>query len=156
MGNAKQKAFDRLKNVKYTVDENGCHVVTNYKPTTYGYRRIKVDGEYFYVHRLVYELHNGEILEGYVVRHTCDNTHCINPEHLVVGTQRDNVNDMLERKRHKHKLTPEDREQIRLFYEDGVLRVKGKNPFGTITTKEIADIYDISLSRVSRIINGAE
>ena len=49
------------------------------------------------MHRAEYCLANGLTLEdiaGLVVMHTCDNPRCINPEHLVLGTQRDNMLDM--------------------------------------------------------------
>lgn len=45
------------------------------------------------VHREVYRLTHGGIPEGYVVRHTCDNPPCCNPDHLVAGTQKQNVAD---------------------------------------------------------------
>ena len=44
-------------------------------------------------HRLSYEMHKGPIPDGYVVMHTCDNRCCVNPFHLVTGTQRDNIMD---------------------------------------------------------------
>ena len=49
--------------------------------------------------RLVWHLKNGPIANGAVIRHTCDNARCINPDHLVPGTQADNVNDMMDRNR---------------------------------------------------------
>lgn len=52
------------------------------------------------VHRLMYERFVGEIPEGFIVRHTCDNPPCSNPDHLEIGTQLDNVHDMFERGRH--------------------------------------------------------
>ena len=51
--------------------------------------------------RHYYRHYNGEIPDGLVVRHTCDNTQCINPNHLLLGTHADNVRDKMERGRHK-------------------------------------------------------
>ena len=57
-------------------------------------------GKTHYMHRLVYCKHNNvtlEDLKGLVVRHTCDNKRCINPEHLLIGTYGDNYRDAQER-----------------------------------------------------------
>lgn len=52
-------------------------------------------------YRYSYELHNEPIPKGIVVRHRCDNGHlnCVNPDHLVLGTQADNVKDRYRRRR---------------------------------------------------------
>lgn len=50
-------------------------------------------------HRLAYFVFNGDMGDSSIL-HSCDNPSCINPCHLFVGTQKDNVHDMLKKKRH--------------------------------------------------------
>ena len=52
-----------------------------------------------YAHRAVWEHFNGPLSPGQCVLHRCDNTRCINPEHLFVGTQADNMRDMADKGR---------------------------------------------------------
>lgn len=51
------------------------------------------------VHRAAYEAGIGPIPDGLVCRHTCDVSLCVNPSHLVIGSQADNVRDMFTRGR---------------------------------------------------------
>jgi hypothetical protein len=50
--------------------------------------------------RCSWQLYRGPITENAHVLHTCDNPHCVNPEHLYLGTHADNMRDMISRKRH--------------------------------------------------------
>lgn len=64
-----------------------------------GYGRICEKGGSVAAHRVAYEEHKGPIPEGLVVRHSCDNPPCVNPDHLLVGTNKDNTRDMFDRGR---------------------------------------------------------
>lgn len=67
----------------------------------FGYGRIYDHGTSYQVHRVVYELEHGPIPDGLLVLHRCDNPPCVNPAHLFLGTNQDNVNDMLQKGRER-------------------------------------------------------
>lgn len=86
--------MDRLEFVGWDVTDSGC----------WEWRGSRNDLGYGFlsgsrVHRLMWEVHNGPITEGLVVRHRCDNPPCLRPDHLDVGTQKQNMQDMTERGR---------------------------------------------------------
>lgn len=66
----------------------------------FGYGRLTVGGRMQVVHRLSYELFKGPIPDGLFVLHSCDNPSCINPDHLRVGTKRENSLECFRKGRH--------------------------------------------------------
>jgi len=61
--------------------------------TAFGHGRFRVDGILVSPHRLVMEWVYGAVPDKKLVLHTCDNAACVNPNHLYIGTHRDNVLD---------------------------------------------------------------
>lgn len=89
-----------LREIAYLIDGD-CHICTSHAPNTKGYpvKRRSGSGKLAYISHLIFEQNGGEVPQNLVVRHTCDNPGCINLEHLILGTQADNIRDMDERGR---------------------------------------------------------
>jgi hypothetical protein len=109
--------------LKYTEQNNTCLEWTRCYNTD-GYPRANFNGNYNgKVHRIVWELHNNKSAKGYVIRHTCDNPRCINPKHLVIGTDVQNVQDRQQRNRAQD-LKQKDVLLIQQLYKDKIYTVK--------------------------------
>jgi len=84
--------WDRTEKVNECLKWGGSFFVT-------GYGQVKVNWKNRKAHRVSYELTFGKIPDGLFVLHHCDNRWCVNPQHLYVGTQKDNMADMSTRGR---------------------------------------------------------
>lgn len=89
--------------IKELFIEIGCITTPLRAPNVHGYheKKWRENGalKQELMHRMVYRRFFGDDIDGKVVRHTCDNKWCINPYHLKVGTQADNVQDRVDRNR---------------------------------------------------------
>ena len=94
--NTYQKFMERLD---AEAGLGACWLWTGLKYST-GYGRFKYKGKEYLAHRFAYSLFWEALLTSrQVVMHTCDNPSCCNPMHLVEGTQLDNMQDKMLKKR---------------------------------------------------------
>lgn len=83
---------------KKTKEENGCWIWMKGKDL-YGYGRTTIKNTSISAHRASWIAWKGDIPDKIYVLHKCDNPQCINPDHLFLGTQKDNMKDMISKKR---------------------------------------------------------
>ena len=104
-----------------------------------GYGAVYYEGKHMNHSRVVYLQHTGKTsadIEGLIVRHSCDNPSCINPQHLILGTHADNMQDKVARGRWKGgrpgKLTAEQVAVVRLGGSSTTLAAQFNVSRGTI------------------------
>lgn len=101
-------------------------------------------------HRVAFELAYGEIPEGEVVRHRCDNRRCCNPRHLLPGTQAENVADMWRRGRGS---AGEMHPQTKLP-DSAVRRIRERFAAGQASQRKLAAEYGVAQEWVGEIVRG--
>ena len=135
-----EKGLEWIESQSMPVTETGCWLWAGYvAPDGYGRYRSRRDGRNWTAHRLVFNIVNGYLPK--VVMHKCDVRSCVNPSHLEGGTQKKNLQDMVDRGRggsgmFKQQISDKVREEI--FKAGG-------------TQASIAKKYGVGPSLVSRI-----
>lgn len=122
------------------------------KNTKFAYAMITIrPNQIISAHRFSYMIHKGEIPPGYVVRHKCDNPRCVNPDHLELGTQRENILDHVEREPNERiKLNPECVKVIKWL-----LKENDKKAFpDKQLIKKLAAFHKVSIITIYQINHG--
>ena len=125
------------------------------------YGRIKVgdDGKQIAAHRYSYLRYNGPIARGLVVRHKCDVMNCVNPEHLELGTNEDNVDDRNARGRSvgsgKARLDRKKRRGgNRKLMRAEMQKIKDEYATGEFSQAQLAHRWSVSQATISATIRG--
>jgi hypothetical protein len=137
------------KPITYEVDTNGCWNCTSHKPNSNGYPVKRYKGKIVHLHRYIYLTQIGHIPEGIVVRHKCDNSRCINPDHFELGTQADNIQDMFDRGRNN---SGKNNPRVKLQERDVIDIINLFN--NGMRYNEIAKRYPVGKSAIKSIIHG--
>lgn len=113
------------------------------------YGRVNIDGKLYFAHRFAWELANGRsVPDGLVIRHTCDNSLCCNPAHLLAGTQTENIRDMEMRERANRNGL-----RTRKFTKEQVLEIVKLNSDGA-GKKAIGKMFGVSATCIMDILRG--
>lgn len=117
----------------------GCNTQTGYGVITRNRRKLGA-------HRVSFEMFNGPLGEGQVVRHSCDNPPCVNPRHLLPGSHQDNTDDRIARGgqfqgRFPVKLDADKVREIRRMSS-------------TVPAQELAAIYGVKIAQIRDVIAG--
>lgn len=119
-----------------------------------GYGAVRWGQKTWASHRVAYEAANGRgSASGFVVRHKCDTPACVNPGHLEIGTQADNIRDKMERGRHK---TPKGSSNgLSKLTENDVVAIRAEYVRGSANHNQLAlaKKYGVASSLISRIIS---
>lgn len=139
---------ERIKRFWSNVDKSGeCWVWT--ATLSKGYGRFRNDGRYDRASRIAWYLTYGRIPDNFIVCHHCDNPSCVNPNHLFLGTHKDNAQDKVRKGRAQWgeqatlgKLNREQVFEIRNLYLQGV------------SQRELARRHGVTSKAIKKILTG--
>lgn len=131
---------DKCRFFSHIKKTDGCWMWQKYKDRS-GYGKAQFKGKkYTSAHRWAYELFIGPIPDGKFVCHSCDNTSCVNPSHLWIGTTQDNKKDQVKKGRAGIKLRESDVMEIRDLHSKGS------------GSQHLAYLYKVTCGTISSII----
>ena len=135
-----------LNSILVPMDENGCMVWNAAKRGGYG--RFKSSDKVVSAHRFSYELYEGEIPDGKILLHKCDNPSCVRPDHLEVGTYQDNARDRVSK--HRHKVMNGEANGMAKLTEEQVIEIKRKLKKGYYCD-DLANEFQVDHTTISKI-----
>lgn len=150
-------------NEKYEiVTESGCWIWTACRAGT-GYGTFRVNKKSYSAHKISYFINKGEVRDGLHVLHRCDVRECVNPNHLFLGTNKDNVLDAVLKGRKKHskdykrpsglkyKPMSEDGKKAHWWYSEETRKQVVSLLQAKLPQRQIAKMVGMSQGNVSRI-----
>jgi hypothetical protein len=131
----------------YPEPNTGCWIWTG---ATDGYTLYGKVGKLFYgyrkTHRIFWFLFYGHVPKGKCVLHKCDNQYCVNPEHLFIGTLKENNDDKMAKGRHKVPLGEEQYLALLTDQQVITMRLEHTHRYGLKPTGYWMRLYSVSRS----------
>jgi hypothetical protein len=127
------------------VDKKSDEECWNWLGACGNYGHLTVQNKQISSHRFSYLINVGDIPDGMFICHKCDNHFCVNPNHLFIGTQKDNMQDKINKNRGadlagtsngKHKLT-----------DNEVMEIRNSS----LSNRKLAKLYNVSYSLIGGI-----
>jgi hypothetical protein len=116
-----------------------------------GYGRFKVDKKMLTASRFSFEYFKEKILDANVIMHLCDNPSCVNPEHLMQGTHKENSVDKVNKKRHVYG----EKAWQHILSDQEVLEIKkAQLNYYYGQNNDLAHFYKVNHRTISNIKNG--
>lgn len=147
---------------KHVKVENGCWLWLGAVNPITGYGQFKYRGKNIRVHRFIaygslgLEIpeYTGDYPTSEVVMHLCDTTLCINPDHLKIGTQSENIRLAFERGRkvsHGNSM-PGSTNPRAILTNDDIISIRELYAKGNVSQRELAKAYSMSKTQIGRIL----
>lgn len=136
-----------LDKIKYVQD---CWIWIGTTRGHMGYGAFHFNDKMEGAHRASFNIFNGPITPGSQVLHTCDNPKCVNPKHLFLGTNQDNVNDKMAKGRHVATPVYGINNHLTKFTTEIVEQIRELSL--QYSQKELSHLFNMSQPNVSRII----
>lgn len=141
----KKTTFERLL-ARIEKQADGCWNYTRYRDRS-GYGRLRFKGKKVLAHRASYEFHFGPFDSSLLVCHHCDNPACVNPKHLFLGTNRDNMQDAIAKGRFPKPQFGADNHNTKLSETDVAIIVSELKSKST-TVRELAERFNVTMSSI--------
>jgi hypothetical protein len=155
-------AEDRFWNKVKLAPENECWAWVGGKSRK-GYGLFHPKDHTMHAHRFSWVLENGEIPDSLLVLHKCDNPSCVNPKHLFLGTNKENMEDMTRKGRRvgirlgkSNFVALGDKNPSTKIPDSEIHKIKTKYGSGSYTYRTLAHEYKVSISQIQKIVRGLQ
>lgn len=155
MPNNRNKVADRFWSKVEVANAADCWVWTAaLRNKRYGCFRVVSNKSMQQAHRVAWTLVVGPIPTGLCILHRCDNPRCVNPDHLFLGTQRDNIRDMDQKDRRnvERRIWGEKHHSAKLT-DRQVIQIRNLSKQSGFNQHHAARQFGVSQSVISMIVN---